>query len=71
MATVAEHYEMPRFLADAGIEDLRNWARNAPAEKLQAEHAAMLACAREFPRYVKMAAWLQTIADLRGITLTR
>lgn len=69
MATVAEQYGMPRFIADAGIEDLRNWARNASKEDLVTERNAMLSCTREFPRYVKMVGWLETIADLRGISL--
>ena len=69
MATVAEQYGLPKFVADAGIDDLRNWARNVAPEELIAEHRAMLACMREFPRYLKMAGWLETIADLRGISL--
>lgn len=69
MATVAEHYGMPRFIADAGIEELRNWARQATAQELVAEHKAMLACVAEFPRYLKMLGWLETIANLRGIRL--
>lgn len=69
MATVAEQYGMPRFIADVGIEELRNWARQATPEEILAEHRAMLACVKEFPRYLKMTGWLETVANLRGIRL--
>jgi hypothetical protein len=69
MATAAVHYGMPKFLPDAGIDELRNWSRVATPEAIIAEHEAMLLCIREFPRYIKMAGWLETIAELRGVWL--
>lgn len=69
MATVAEKYGMPKFSPEAGIDELRNWARIASPAEIIKEHKAMAACTKEFPRYLKMVGWLETIAEMRDIWL--
>jgi hypothetical protein len=70
MATVAERYGLPLFTPDAAAEKLRGWARHAAPSELVREHKAMRECIAQWPRYLKMLAWLETVADLRKIDLS-
>lgn len=69
MATAAEQYKLPRFDAFEGDDVVRVWANLAKPEELMEERDRMREMCRQFPRYLVLMAWLETVADLRGIDI--
>lgn len=69
MATVAERYALPKFLADVDVKLIREWASTATLDEMKMEHRAMRECSAQWPRYTKLQTWLEAAADLRGFEL--